>query len=85
MDVIAALVDYGIAVSIYNQWVNPKEVKYEYGLETTTVLPNQKFDAVVLGVAHKEFLDLDLASLQNDNSLLYDAKGILLTEVDGKL
>ncbi|HLF51312.1 nucleotide sugar dehydrogenase [Flavobacterium sp.] len=85
VDVIAALADYGIAVSIYDPWANPAEVKHEYGLTTNTVLPNRKFDAVVLGVAHKEFLDLDLASLQNGNSLLYDVKGILDVAVDGKL
>jgi UDP-N-acetyl-D-glucosamine/UDP-N-acetyl-D-galactosamine dehydrogenase len=85
VDVIAALADYGISITIYDPWANPAEVKHEYKLETTTVLPNQKFDAVVLGVAHEVFLKLDLASLQNDNSLLYDVKGILGTEVDGKL
>jgi UDP-N-acetyl-D-galactosamine dehydrogenase len=85
VDVIAALSDYGIAVSIYDPWANPVAVKHEYGLETTTTLPNQKFDAVVLGVAHNEFLDLDLASLQNHNSLLYDVKGVLNCVVDGKL
>ena len=85
VDVIVALADYGIEVSIYDPWANPAEVKHEYGLETTTALPNQKFDAVVLGVAHKEFLELDLISLQNDNSLLYDVKGVLGTQVDGKL
>jgi UDP-N-acetyl-D-galactosamine dehydrogenase len=85
VDVIAALADYGISITINDPWANPAEVKHEYALETTTVLPNQKFDAVVLGVAHKEFLDLDLASLQNDNSLLYDVKGVLDIAVDGKL
>ena len=86
VDVITALADYGITVSIYDPWANPTEVKHEYGLETTTALPNHKFDAVVLGVAHKEFLKLDLASLQNDNSLLYDVKGILRGDkVDGRL
>jgi UDP-N-acetyl-D-galactosamine dehydrogenase len=85
VDVIAALADYGITVSIYDPWASPAEVKHEYKLETTTVLPNQKFDAVVLGVAHKEFLNLDLASLQNTTSVLYDVKGILGENVDGKL
>jgi UDP-N-acetyl-D-galactosamine dehydrogenase len=85
VDVIAALADYGISITIYDPWANPAEVAHEYKLQTTTALPNQKFDAVVLGVAHKEFLDLDLASLQKDNSVLYDVKGILGTEVDGKL
>ena len=85
VDVIAALADYGISITIYDPWANPVEVKHEYGIHTTTNLPNQKFDAVVLGVAHNEFLHLDIASLQNGNSLLYDLKGILGSEVDGKL
>jgi UDP-N-acetyl-D-galactosamine dehydrogenase len=85
VDVIASLNDYGISITIYDPWANPSEVKHEYGLDTTTVLPSQKFDAVVLGVAHAAFLKLDLASLQNANSLLYDVKGILGSKVDGKL
>ena len=85
VDVIAALADYGITITIYDPWANPAEVQHEYDLEIITVFPQQKFDAVVLGVAHQEFLKLDLASLQNDNSLLYDVKGILDIAVDGKL
>ncbi len=85
VDVIAALTDYGIAVSIYDPWANPREVQHEYQLTTTTELPNQKFDALVLGVAHQEFLNLDLSQLQNSNSLLYDVKGVLGMEVDGRL
>jgi len=85
VDVIAALADYGISITIYDPWANPAEVKHEYGLETINSLPNQKFDALVLGVAHTAFLDLDFASLQKQNSLLYDVKGILKGEVDGKL
>ncbi len=85
VDVIAALAEYGITITIYDSWANPEEVKHEYGLVTTDELPSQKFDAVVLGVAHKEFLQLDLASLQNDTSLLYDVKGIFGNAVDGRL
>lgn len=85
VDVITALADYGIVVSIYDPWANPAEVRHEYSLETTIVLPNQKFDAVVLGVAHKEFSALNLTILQNENSVLYDVKGILSAGVDGRL
>jgi hypothetical protein len=49
------------------------EVKHEYALETTT-LPNQRFDAVVLG-GTCGILDLDLASLQNDTSFCMTLKG----------
>lgn len=92
-DVVVALADYGITVTIYDPWANPVEVMHEYGLTCHSELasPSEKgsggeaFDAVVLGVAHKEFLSLNLASLQKENSVLYDVKGILGTEVDGKL
>ena len=85
VDVIAALSDYGITVSIYDPWANPAEVQHEYGLKIITALPNQKFDAVVLGVAHDNFLDLDFASLQKKDSVLYDVKGILSVIIDGRL
>ena len=85
VDVIAALEDYGITVTTFDPWANPAEVKHEYKLESHNVLPTAKFDAVVLGVAHKEFLDLDIAQLRKQESVLYDVKGILSCEVDGKL
>lgn len=85
VDVIVALNDYGVNVTVYDPWVNPAEVKHEYNLETVTNLPSNKFDALVLGVAHKEFLDIDLSLLRNQNSVLYDVKGILGSHVDGKL
>lgn len=85
VDVIAALTDYGITVTIYDPMADPFAVEQEYSLKTTTVLPNQKFDAVVLGVAHNQFLNLDISKLQNDSSLLYDVKGVLSNGVDGRL
>lgn len=85
VDVIAALTDYGITVTIYDPLASPAEVQHEYGLETSTVIPKLKFDAVVLGVAHDQFLAIDLSELQNANSLLYDVKGVLGEKVDGRL
>ena len=85
VDVINNLTDFGTNTIIYDPWANPQEVKHEYNLETTTELPNQKYDAVVLTVAHKEYKGLDLKSLLNPNGVIYDVKGILEGEVHGKL
>ncbi|ESU27276.1 wbpO protein [Flavobacterium limnosediminis JC2902] len=85
VDVVSALKDYEADLTIYDPWANPAEVMHEYGLATTTEVPDGKFDAVILGVAHKEFLNLDFASLQKENSLLYDVKGVLKELADGKL
>jgi len=85
VDVIRSLAEYGIDVSIYDPWANPDEVKHEYNLITTNVLPTEKFDAIVLGVSHKEFLQLDIDQFKNDKSVVYDVKGVLGDNVDGKL
>ena len=95
VDVVTALTDYGITVTIYDPWANPVEVMHEYGLtchsELVSPSPSERgsggeaFDAVVLGVAHKEFSALNLDALQKENSVLYDVKGVLGNKVDGKL
>lgn len=85
VDVISALEDYGIKVSLYDPWANPAEVLHEYRLETSKELPTTKFDAVVLGVAHQEFIGIDFKTLRNNNSVLYDVKGVLGEVADGKL
>ncbi len=86
VDVVAALQDYGIKVTVYDPWAKPEEVAHEYNLISTQTLPANNYDAVVLGVAHKEFKELDLSSLQKQKSVLYDVKGILpLDLIDGRL
>lgn len=85
VDVISALEDYGIKVSLYDPWANPAEVLHEYGLTASNKVPISTFDALVLGVAHREFVDLDLNALRNANSIVYDVKGVLGEVADGRL
>ena len=86
VDVVKALEDYQIKVTIFDPWANPEEVMHEYGLKSTQALTSDsKFDAIVLGVAHKEFLKLDLKTLQKENGVVYDVKGILGEKADSKL
>nr|WP_315223163.1 nucleotide sugar dehydrogenase [uncultured Flavobacterium sp.] len=85
VDVVKALSEYGISVTVYDPLANVDEVKKEYKLQTIHVLSDTKYDAIVLGVAHKEFLDLDFSSLQNEKSLLYDVKGVLGSLADNRL
>lgn len=86
VDVIRNLGSYGTNVTIYDPWASPMEVKHEYGLTSTKTLEGHtSFDAVVLTVAHKQFIDLDYTSLLSDIGVLYDVKGILGQKVDGRL
>jgi UDP-N-acetyl-D-glucosamine/UDP-N-acetyl-D-galactosamine dehydrogenase len=85
VDVIKNLKDYGMDITIYDPLANTKEVKLEYGLETVDTLKEEKFDSVVLTVAHKEFLDLNLDMFKNPGAVVYDVKGVLGDKCDRKL
>ena len=85
VDVVKALAEYNIKVTVYDPYASPKEVMHEYGLESLNTLPNQTFDSVVLGVAHNEFLDLDFSFLKKELSVIYDVKGVLGNFINGRL
>jgi len=85
VDVISALEDYGVKVTVYDPWANPVEVKHEYSIESTKDLPSAKFDAIVLGVAHKEFLPIDFEALKKEKAVVYDVKGIITDKADNRL
>jgi UDP-N-acetyl-D-galactosamine dehydrogenase len=78
VDVISELNDYEINVSIYDPWADVNELKKEYGLTSSKILPKDQFDAVILTVGHKEFINLKFNKLLHDKSVLYDVKNILL-------
>lgn len=85
VDVVKALKEYGISVTIFDPLANIEEVKKQYKLETINFIPKEKFDAIVLGVAHSEFLKLNFSELQKEDSLIYDVKGVLGSIADNRL
>lgn len=84
VDVICGLEDYQLNVTTFDPWANPEEVVHEYGLTVVNEIPNKKFDAVILTVAHNEFMNINLKDYLKEDGVVYDVKGIL-KEVDGKL
>lgn len=85
IDVVKAIKEYGVNVTIFDPWASKAEVHHEYGLETTNQVPRSQFDAVILGVAHEQFINMDFKNLQKETSVLYDVKGILKQKTDGRL
>ncbi len=86
VDIERALKAYYIKVTIYDPWANPAEVMHEYWLKChNETLRESTYDAIVLGVANHEFLELDLSSFKFENAIVYDVKGILKNDVDGRL
>ena len=71
---------------------NPAEVMHEYGIKTITEYPSDrllslpKYAAIILAVAHNEFMSIDLKEHKKAGTVIYDVKGIVnLAVVDGRL
>ncbi len=82
IDVIEELKSYGTAVTVYDPWAKPQEINEHYGINAVERLPEAKFDAILLAVAHDTFLKLNLNDYLDTNGLIYDFKGVLTKEDD---
>ena len=87
VDIVKALKEYNLTVTIYDPWANPAAVRREYGLEVVNRLPEgEKYDAAIAAVAHKAFEGLDIAALLKPNHVIFDVKATLpRSEVDARL
>lgn len=87
VDIYHTLNEYTSNITIYDPWANPDRVKQTYRINITTKIPaDEKYSVAILAVAHKEFSTLDIRSLLNSNSVIYDVKGSLNREdVDERL
>lgn len=77
VDIYTTLEEYTNNITVYDPWANPAAVKQAYNIEITNTLPSEKFDAVILGVAHNEFLKIDIKNWVKEDGVIYDVKGIL--------
>lgn len=89
IDVVRALEEFGCSVDIADPLADPEEVFAEYGIRSVrdvNSLRANNYEAVILAVAHREFLTLDLASLHDGSAVIYDIKGILPEDqISGRL
>lgn len=72
-----SLKEYGQGIDIYDPWANPEEVMHKYGITSKQQLSAEQQDAIVLTVAHKDFLDINLNSVKDEQSFAYDMNGVL--------
>jgi UDP-N-acetyl-D-galactosamine dehydrogenase len=86
VDLYNSLKEYNLNIKVFDPWADYKVVKEHYGIELESILPEEKFDAVILAVAHDQFKAMDIHSLVKDTHIIYDIKGVLPKDmVDGRL
>ena len=86
VDIYHCLQEYSSNITVYDPWANPAQVKKEYGVDITNEQPTGKYDTVILAVAHKVFVDMDVQAYLKDVGVIFDVKAVLPREiVDGRL
>lgn len=85
VDIVRALQEFELQADIYDPWASAEEVKKVYGLDIYTKLPQKKYDAVILAVAHEEFRKLRFRELCKSSGIVYDVKNMAGEQADGKL
>jgi UDP-N-acetyl-D-galactosamine dehydrogenase len=88
IDVINSFKRQGVEVDVFDPFANAKEVEHEYSLALVSEesFLREKYHAIVLAVAHKEFLHQDWRTKLESSGILYDVKGVLAKDqIDGRL
>ena len=84
VDIYNTLLEYTPYMTIFDGYANYDDAFNEYGLKITNDWENvkkERYDAVILAVAHKEFIDIDIRSLLKKDGVVYDVKGVLPKDI----
>ena len=89
IDLIKIFKSFGCNVDVYDPWIDKKKVINEYKIEPIDKPINDKYDVIVIAVAHDEFKSMNekqIRSYGKNNHVLYDIKYLLKeNESDGRL
>jgi len=86
VDIYRELCQFGLEVDVYDPWADPEEVESEYGIELLPKLNGDKYAAIIIAVAHREFLQLDFKKWKENSSVIFDTKAFIDRELtDGRL
>ncbi len=89
VDIVTELRQYHVDVDVHDPWIDAAEAQHEYGIATVAAPEPGAYDAVILAVAHRQFVELGasgIRALGRPTSIVYDVKSVLPREaVDGRL
>lgn len=78
IDIYNELLEYGVNAQIYDPWVCREELELEYGVSTLEQIDsNQKYEAIILAVAHTEFDNFDFEKYFKQGTIIFDTKACI--------
>lgn len=78
-DILAELADYSVAADLYDPWIDTATIAREYGFTPIDAPQNGVYDAIILAVAHKQFVEMGAQAIRafgKPEAILYDIKGV---------
>ncbi len=89
VDIIREFEDYHAQIDVHDPWVDADEAYREYGILPVRDPQPGRYDAIILAVAHRQFIDMGaeaIRALGKPHAILYDVKSVLPREaVDARL
>lgn len=79
-DIIDELSSYGASIEVYDPWADSQAAHQHYGVTMIESLTENRYDAVVLAVAHQEFMQFTqekVDRITQANFVVYDVKDVL--------
>ncbi|MCD0487735.1 nucleotide sugar dehydrogenase [Pedobacter sp. MC2016-14] len=86
IDIYRELEQFGLELDIYDPWANADEVAREYNIQLETQFEDKNYKAIIVAVAHQEFLTIDYKKFKAQGSVIFDIKSFIDRElVDARL
>ncbi|WP_114781607.1 nucleotide sugar dehydrogenase [Botryobacter ruber] len=87
VDIYHELIQFGMDVDVYDPWADADEVMHEYGIRVEKEVDDSvMYDAIIVAVAHNEFLSFDFRKFKRNNAVIFDTKACLDRDlVDARL
>ena len=86
IDIYEELKTFNTDIAVYDPNADVTEVKENYGIELIPELAANYYDAVIIAVAHKQFVQMDVQQLVKDKAVIFDVKGVYPQDkVDARL
>ena len=89
IDIIHEFETYHANIDVYDPWVDAEEAKHEYGLDIISEPKAGIYDAIILAVGHKQFIEMGIDKIRQfgkTDNILFDVKYALpKDQVDGRL
>jgi UDP-N-acetyl-D-galactosamine dehydrogenase len=77
IDIYRELRDFGFLLDVFDPWANKDDVVSTYGISLESELSYKKYEAVIVAVAHQEFLTLDYQKFKEQGAVIFDIKSFI--------